>query len=215
MTNLFKNYRTWLVFAAVLAVLAAAISIYAVRSCIGAVRVVVVKQDVQAGEVLSAQNLTLVEWPRGAVTPDTLRSPQAAVGMAARGFIPAGTALRTPMLVPLQQAGVAGDLAALGKEYVAVAVPNTLATTVGGTLESGNRVDIYAKPDEKAPAPEKIASDVLVLRAGAVKTPQGEQQTPGIVLALSPNDLEHLLPHLTGGKEGSLLFVLKPLKEGS
>jgi len=213
--NLFKNYRTWLLFATVLAVMAAVVSVYTVRSYVGTVRVVAVKQDVQAGEVVSAQNLTYVEWPRGAVTPDTLRSPQGVAGMVARGFIPAGTVLRTPMLVSPQQAGVAGNLATLGKDYVAVAVPNTLATTIGGVLESSNRVDIYAKPDEKAPAPEKIASDVLVLRAGTVKTPEGEQQAPGIVLALSSDDLERLLPYLTGGKENSLLFVLKPLEEGS
>lgn len=214
LSNLFKNYRVWLVFAVILAVLAAAVSIYVVQLHTGVVRVVAVRQDIRAGEVLSPQSLTFVDWPRGAVTPDTLRSPQAAAGMAARGFIPEGTVLHSRMLVPFQQAGMAGSLAALGEEYVAVAVPNTLATTVGGVLESGNRIDVYAKPSEKALVPEKIASDVLVLRAGTVQTPQGEQQAPGVVLALSPGDLERLLPHLTDGKEASLLFVLKPLKGG-
>ena len=206
-----KNFKYWLLVAAVFAVLAAVGSVQAVRQFAGAVQAVAVKRDVQAGEVLTQNDLVTVEQARGTLYRDAVLSARDAAGMAARGFVPAGTVLRRSMLVPPQMAGVAGSLASLGPGYVAVAVPNTLGTTVAGTLESGNRVDIYSRSGDKEP-PVKAASDVLVLRAGVVRTAQGEQPVQGVVLAVPAGDLDKLLPYITGGKEASLTFVLKPLQ---
>lgn len=211
--NALKNFRYWLLAAVVFAAVAAVGSVQAVRSFAGAVQAVAVKRDVQAGEILTQNDLTLVEQARGTLYGDAVLSPRDAVGMAVRGFLPAGTVLRRSMLVPPQQAGMAGAVASLGPGYVAVAVPNTLGTTVAGTLESGNRVDVYSRASDKEP-PVKVASDVLVLRAGAVRTREGEQPTQGVVLAVPEADLPKLLPYVTGGKEASLTFVLKPLASG-
>lgn len=211
--NALKNFRYWLLAAVVFAAVAAVGSVQAVRSFAGAVQAVAVKRDVQAGEVLTQNDLTLVEQARGTLYGDAVLSPRDAAGMAVRGFLPAGTVLRRSMLVPPQQAGVAGAVASLGPGYVAVAVPNTLGTTVAGTLEAGNRVDIYSRASDKEP-PVKVASDVLVLRAGTVRTREGEQPTQGVVLAVPEADLPKLLPYVTGGKEASLTFVLKPLASG-
>lgn len=207
--NVFKNYRYWLLAAAVFAVLAAVAAIQTVRSFAGVVQVVAVKRDVAANEMLTANDLTLVEQAKGSLYPDVVAAPRDAAGMVARGFIPAGTVLRRSMLMPPQQAGVAGSVAALGGDYVAVAVPNTLGTTVAGTLAAGNRVDIYSRASDKEP-PVKVAADVLVLQAGTVQTSQGAQPTQGVILALAAKDLDKVLPYFTGGKENSLTFVLKP-----
>lgn len=206
-----KNFKYWLLVAVVFAVLAAVGSVQAVRQFAGVVQAVAVKRDVQAGEVLTQNDLVMVEQARGTLYKDAVLLARDAAGMAARGFVPAGTVLRRSLLVPPQMVGVAGSLTSLGSGYVAVAVPNTLGTTVAGMLESGNRVDIYSRSSDKEP-PVKAASDVLVLRTGVVRTAQGEQPVQGVVLAVPAGDLDKLLPYITGGKEASLTFVLKPLQ---
>lgn len=208
--NFLKNYKAWLILTVVLAVAAGALSVWLVRSYVGTVRVAAVLSDIEGGAVMQAQSVTMVDCAKGNLYPDAVRDPKQVVGMVARGFIPRGTLLRMSMFMPPQMAGISGQLAALGKDYRAVAIQNTMSTTVAGAVQAGDRVDIYASPKD-SDTHIKILSDVLVLQAGSVKTSEGQQQTQGLILAVHEKDLESIIDYLPGGKkESPLTVVLKP-----
>lgn len=210
--NFLKNYKAWLILTVVLAVAAGALSVWLIRSYVGAVKVASALTDLEAGAVAQARNVTMVDCARGNLYPDAVRNPSEVAGMVTRGFIPSGTILRKSMFMNPQMAGISGQLSALGKEYRAVAVTNTMSTTVAGTVQSGDRVDVYASPKDAA-THIKLLDDVLVLQAGSVKTSEGQQQSPGLVLALKDKDAEALIDYLPGGKkEAPLTVVLKPVQ---
>lgn len=210
--NLLKSYKPWLVLTVFLAIGAGALSVWLVRSYVGTVKVVSALTDLDAGAVIQAQNMTQVDCASGNLYPDAVRDPREVAGMVARGFIPGGTILRRSMFMSPQVAGVSGQLAALGKGYTAVAIPNTMSTTVAGALQSGDRVAVYASPKDAA-AHIKLLDNVLVIQAGSIKTNEGQQQSPGLVLALKEKDAETLIDYLPGGKkEVPLVVVLKPVQ---
>jgi len=207
-----KNYKVWLVASVVFAVLAAVAAVSVVRSYVGAVQVMAAAKDISPGQVVGATQLVPVDVPQGNLYPDAVRGAADVAGMVAKGYVPAGTVLRKSMFAPPQAAGAAGQLALLGGDRLAVAVPNSLYTTVAGVLKAGDRVDIYALV--KDGQPEKLISDVLVLQAGTVSTGDGQQQqTPGVVVALTQEELSKVLPHLSGD-QARLVFVLKPAEAG-
>lgn len=212
-----KNYRTWIVISVVLAVLAGVLTVYTVRSYVGTVRVMAAARDVNAGQVVEAGSLVAVDVPKGVLYPDAVRNASEVAGMVAKGYVPAGTILRKSLFVPPQAAGAAGRLSTLGGDFLAVAVPNSLYTTVAGVLQPGDRVDIYARAKDNVP-PEKLAQDIQVLQAGTVTTKDGQQQTQGVVIALKQDELSRILPYLFGD-QAKLVFVLKPVgtssKEGA
>lgn len=208
--NLLKNYKAWLILAVILAIGAGALSVWLIRSYVGTVRVASALTDLEAGAVIQAHNITQVDCARGNLYPDAVRDPREVAGMVAKGFIPGGTILRKSMFMPPQTAGISGQLAALGKGYRAVAIPNTMSTTVAGAVQAGDRVDVYASPKDSANH-VKILSDALVLQAGSVQTSEGQQQSPGLVLALSEKEAEAIIDYLPSGKkESPLIVVLKP-----
>lgn len=204
-----KNYRAWIVISVALAVLAGVLTVYTVRSYVGTVRVIAVARDIDAGQVVEAGSLVAVDVPKGILYPDAVRSANEVAGMVAKGYVPAGTILRKSLFVPPQAAGAAGRLSTLGGDFLAVAVPNSLYTTVAGVLQPGDRVDIYARAKDNVP-PEKLARDIQVLQAGTVTTRDGQQQTQGVVIALKQDELSRILPYLFGD-QAKLVFVLKPV----
>lgn len=212
--NYLKNYKAWLALTILLAAAAGALSVSLVRSYVGTVKVASALTDLDAGSVIRAQNTAQIDCARGNLYPDAVREPREVAGMVARGFIPGGTILRKSMFVPPQMSGVSGRLSSMGRDYRAVAVANTMSTTVAGVVQAGDRVSIYVSSKD-ASAHVKLLDDVLVLQAGAVETREGEQQTQGLVLALGEKDAENLIDYLPGGrKEAPLIFFLKPAEEG-
>lgn len=203
-----KNYRIWIVISVVLAVLAGIGAVSAVKSYVDTVKVAAASREISAGQMVKTGSLVMVDVPKGNLYPDAVRSTNEVAGMVAKGYIPAGTVLRKSMFLPPRAAGAAGQLSVMGEEFLAVAVPNSLYTTVAGVLQPGNRVDIYARAKESSP-PEKLASDILVIQAGSIVTSEGQQQTQGVVIALKQEELSRILPYLFGN-QAKLVFVLKP-----
>ena len=211
--QLFKNYRIWLIMSVTMAVLAGIVAVSAVRSYVDTVKVVATTREVDSGQIVDAGFLTMVDVPRGNLYPDAVYNAGEIAGMVARGYIPAGTVLRRSMFMPLAAAGTAGQLSVMsentGEKYLAVAVPNSLHTTVAGVLQSGNRVDIYTQARGENPSPELLASNVQVIQAGFTR--DGQQRTEGVVIAVRQQELSRILPYLFGGR-GELVFVLRPVE---
>ncbi|RJO62779.1 MAG: hypothetical protein C4542_02125 [Dehalococcoidia bacterium] len=202
-----KNYKLWLAVTVLLASAAALVTVATVQRYTGTVRVVTAKKDMGAAQVVTGEFLQYEDALRMGLYEDVVIEPQQVAGMVVKGFVPAGTVLRNSMFEPPQNAMMSGKLAALGETYRAVALPKQLSTTVAGSLNEGDIVDIYTKKkNEKKkdePAVVNIASDVLVAR-----NRYGENESEGLVLAFKSDEIEKVLPYFY--EPGDITFVLKP-----
>ncbi|NUS02342.1 MAG: hypothetical protein HOV97_07230 [Nonomuraea sp.] len=171
-----SRWRRWL--AAVLAGAAALVTIGALRPApadgVGAPTLVALR-EVAAGEVVSADDVELVNRPGSERPATALTAPEAAVGRTAAGPIGAREVLTPERLV--------GDglLAGQPSDHVALSVPVVDASSVG--VRPGNRVDLYATGSGA-----RVASDVVVLAVhdSGQTTGLGVAAPPRLTLALGP-----------------------------
>jgi len=204
-----RNYKLWLATSVLLAALAALITITIIQKYTGTVKVVAAKTDIQATNIIVGDVLIYKEMLRMDLYPDAVTDPRQIGGMIAKGFIPAGTFLRTSMFAPPTTAQMSGKIGFIGKDYRAVALPKQLSTTVASTLFEDDIVDIYVKEKEKPnekPKVNKIAGDVQVVRCR-----YGEEGGEGVVLAIKENEVKQVIPYFY--ETGNVTFVLKPKPE--
>lgn len=210
--NIFRNYKLWLILSVVLAVSAGIAAVFAIRAYVGTVPVLAAKADIQDGHIMMKEDLTTVDCAKGNLYPDTLTDVKEVIGLAAKGYIPAGTILRGAMFAPAEDYKTASLLKKLGKDYRAIAIPNSILTNVAGMLNPGDKVTVYVISknfDKKL----KLLSNCLVLQSGTIQTPDGTEETPGIVLALPEKDAEVIIDYLPGGKrEATFVVTLQPVE---
>ncbi len=200
--NVLKNYKVFLVLAVISAVITGIIAMTVINNYTGTVKVAVAGHDITEGTQISATDLRFVDYPKGALYNDTVINT-GIVGQVAKGFIPSGTVLRSSMFSSLQMAGITGKLKSLGNGYYAVSVPSNSDTTVAGSLQNGDRVDIYKVDKDNVSA---VAKNIKVLQA-TITTSNGEQQSQGVVIAVNSSDLNNVLSALNS----KLVFVLSPV----
>lgn len=136
-------------------------------------------QEIKADDMASPQNIGTGQTPRGALQNDTVINPSDLAGMAAKGYIPAGTVLRKSMFQPMSEAGVPAKLATMpGK--VAIALPADINVTVGGIVKSGDRVAIKAS--------QKGQTVTLVTEATVLTIPQSGSKDNAITIAVTPQE---------------------------
>ncbi|HHW44750.1 Flp pilus assembly protein CpaB [Desulfofundulus thermobenzoicus] len=161
-----KNYRLMLVVGLICGILAAAGAIITVNQKIGALPAVVAARDIDQQRLLAPEDLKVVPVPRAALYKDAIPAADRLVGWVSRGFIPAGTVLRQGMLLPPDQAGVSGILAAKYPDRLAVAVKADVETNVAGTVRPGDLVRVvarYKSGQGKEGRQETIADNIPVL----------------------------------------------------
>lgn len=207
---MFKSHKFWLAATVILAVAAALIASTILRNYVGVEKVAAVSRDLQPDQVLTDKDLAIAEVVKGNLYSDAV-TPQQAAGKTAIGYIPNGTILRSSMLQSAP-ATISGKIAALGNDYVAVAILNTLQTSVAGAVNTGDYVDIYAEvPGQGQNATVTttlLAKGVLVLQGTTTKNnEQKDQSTQGIIISVGPDDFNNLLPYLSG-KNGQLVCAL-------
>jgi Flp pilus assembly protein CpaB len=189
--------RRWL--AAVLAGAAALVTIGALRPApadgVGAPTLVALR-DVAAGEVVSADDVELVNRPGSQRPATALTSPDAAVGRVAAGPLAAREVLTPERLV-------GGDLlAGQPSDRVALSVPVVDASSVG--VRPGNRVDLYATGTGR-----QVAIDVVVLAVhdSGETTGLGVAAPPRLTLALAPQQAADVARGLGALEAGQRLVL--------
>jgi len=205
-----RGYRLLVVLAVVCALGAALLSLRTIQAYVGQVEVIAAATNLSPDQMISSNDLQWVSFPKGALYGDTVLDPSHAEGYVLRGFVPAGTVLRQSMLEPGAVASIPGKLAQLSKDgtqYFAVALPENIFTTVGGQLQTGERVDVYLST-----TPTPLASDVVVLSGIPVSTNQPASAQQGIVVAVDSQAEAAMLPYLTQGNsaKASLVLMLRP-----
>jgi Flp pilus assembly protein CpaB len=151
----------------------------------GGVPVAVASQDFQPDQPATAQNVSVAKLPKGALQPDSVGDPMRLAGMAAKGFIPAGTPLRMSMFAETPKAGPA---ARLSPGMVALA----LQADGAAGLRQESRVEVWLLGRGKdGPVAQMAAASARVLQ------PPGEGKS--LVLEVSPQEREALLRGLAAG----------------
>jgi Flp pilus assembly protein CpaB len=173
------------------ALIAASLAAYYYNKMAGMVTVAVAMQEIQADDMASPKNVGPGKTPRGALQSDTVINPSDLAGMAAKGYIPAGTVLRKSMFQPMSEAGVPAKLATMpGK--VAIALPADINVTVGGVIKPGDRVTIKAS--------EKGRTEILVSEATVLTVPQKGSKDDAITIAVTPRESQTIWDAKSLGK---------------
>ena len=151
------------------------------------IAVCVASREIEPGEKIDEGNTTVTEWASTLLPAGSIEGLSDAVGRTATARIPAHA--------PLAEAYFEHEEGAVDvpRGMVAVSVASDCEHAVGGAIERGERVDVYAQGDALA---DKLASakviDSNVLSAGG-----GDVQW--VTLAIRPSEVRELLAATSRG----------------
>ncbi len=180
-----KNYRIFFVAAVVCAVLAALVGVYGYNTVAKMDNVVIASRDIIADETASDGNITVGKEPAGSLKADSVQNINEIKGMVAKGFVPAGTPLRKSMFMQSSGAGAAARLSAMEGNKVAIALPDTIDTSVGKALKKGDKVAVKG-------ATKAGAKTVLCAAADVLEVVNKEKDIIAVILALTPTEAEQI-----------------------
>jgi len=174
--------------------------------------VVVVRSDVPVASSLTAEQLTMVDWPSEHLPTGALRSIAGATTRIARRPLAQGEPVLEAALYPIGAAGGLGAVIADKHRAVSVKVDNVIG--VAGFVVPGSRVDVMAtirRVDRQRAIPfsKVILQDVRVLAVDQKleEVKSGEPELVNVVtLEVSPKQAEHLI---YAAHEGRLQLALR------
>lgn len=168
------------------------------------------KQDTDA-KVLTADDFQAVEIPVSAVPNDAVTDLSIVEGKSLKHPVLAGTILRLPMLVETSESRMSGKLLEFNNTNVrAVAIPYSLETSVGGTVKTGDYIDIYGLDNDLKTMVE-IARQVEVIRGvpDVVEDKNNKEELSIIVAFRNDEELQRYGDQIAKGS--SILVSLLPL----
>jgi len=167
-------------------------------------------RPIQSGEVLKAENLTLVDWPVTLDVKDGFNKADEIVGRSTIYPITVGQPIIASQLAA-PGSGI-GLTVKIPEGMRGVSVRSDEVVGVAGFLFPGSHVDVLVTlKSDRTPNPETqiVLQDVEVLTAGQTMEPdpQGKPQTVNVVtVLLTPPDAEKLV---LAASQGSIEFVLR------
>ena len=147
--------------------------------------------EIQTDDLASPKTVGLGRTPRGALQSDTILNPADLAGMAAKGYIPAGTVLRKSMFQPMSNSGVPAKLKTMSGK-VAIALAADINTTVGGVLKPNNQVTIKAS--------DKGQTEALVNAATILSVPNQGTSDKAVIFAVTPSEAQAIWDAKSAGK---------------
>lgn len=163
--------RAWRVALLGLAVLLAAGAVLMYLSDSRPTTALVLARDVPAGAELAATDIARRSVARGALPPRAVIDPAEAVGMHARGPLPAGQYLVEEQLAATAGRAMAESSFALPAGWSLLALPMEFEHALGGALSPGQSVDVYAV-GKRSSGPAEIL--VPGARLIDVRSPRGQ-----------------------------------------
>jgi pilus assembly protein CpaB len=169
------------------------------------VQVVVAARDMNFGELITDQDLRVIDWPASSLPEGFASSPEDVVG---RGLI-TPVRLNEPFLSSKIASSEAGAGVPLGIEegMRAMAVRVNDVIGVAGFIMPHQRVDVLVTLDQGAqitePITQVVLQDIEVLGIGQMTAVNDENQAvqvPVVTLIVSPNDAERLTLAETKGQ---------------
>ncbi len=168
--------------------LAAFLSVNFLRGVTRSTAVLVATRDVEAFTPLTPSLFKVEHLPSGAVPPDAVTDVASLNGRYARTLLLEGTVVRQGHLAT--STGSKGSLAAKlteagqpGMRALAIAVDS--ATSVGGTVQAGDKVDIIAAVRlDRTGAPATTISKVIARAVPVLERTEGEGTGKGTVVVM-------------------------------
>jgi pilus assembly protein CpaB len=199
-SRLYIVIGTALALVAFLAAAALASAPYLFPASTSGTKVVVAKSGIAARTRIQASDLTLsVISP---VPPQSFTSISAVAGKAARVDIPADEPVTANLIVDAPDLLSSSDVAYLPipQGYVAVTIPTSEQTGVGGYIQVGDRITILASIDTQifGASPASLAvrtvfHDVVVIRVGPIAEAQGASLvSTSLTILMTACDAEYL-----------------------
>lgn len=165
--------------------LAALVGVYGYNTVAKMSNVVVASRDIAADETIGDSNITTGKEPAGSLKLDSVRNIGEIRGMIAKGFIPAGTPLRKSMFISASGAGVAARLSAMDGNKVAIAMPDTVDTSIGKALKKGDKVAVNGTT-------KAGTRTVLCPVADVLEVVDKDNGITAVILALTPTEAEQI-----------------------
>ncbi|EIK53758.1 hypothetical protein YO5_15645 [Stutzerimonas stutzeri TS44] len=165
--------------------------------------VVVATTEIPFGQMVEAQQVTLVRMPKGTVPDDSFETTEAVIGKIATFGMLRGDVLRGARLAEHLGGSTLASLIATDKRAISVRVDDVVG--VGGFLLPGNRVDVLATK-RKGNGDEAEAKTILEdLRVLAVDQTASTDKTQPVVvravtLEMSSEEAEKLVKAMTEGR---------------
>lgn len=189
----------------VLAAIAALLSYVAIASYAEVDEALVLRQDVDPFDELSADMLVAQEMPAAAIPDDALRDLERVEGKYSKGKLLSGTVLEEGHLA--EQEG--GSLMSAALTYTedenmrAFPLPYDELTTVGGTIHEEDRIDLLAS----FPTPDGQTGVTIVSESTRVLDIHRENDFEAVVIAVTYEQAEELALLL---QEGEVYASLNP-----
>ncbi|MDT3709678.1 MAG: Flp pilus assembly protein CpaB [Pseudomonadaceae bacterium] len=165
--------------------------------------VVVATTEIPFGQMVEAQQVTLVRMPKGTVPDDSFATTEEVIGKIATFGMLRGDVLRGARLAEHLGGSTLASLIATDKRAVSVRVDDVVG--VGGFLLPGNRVDVLATK-RKGSGDEAEAKTILEdLRVLAVDQTASTDKTQPVVvravtLEMTSEEAEELVKAMTEGR---------------
>jgi pilus assembly protein CpaB len=201
-----RRSRIYIIFGTALAVIAfiAAAALasapYLFPATAPGTKVVVAKNAIPARTRIQASDLTLTAI--NPVPPQSFLSIEAVAGKAARVDIPTASPVTANLIVNAPDLLSSSDTAYLPipQGYVAVTIPTSEQTGVGGYIQVGDRITILASINTQAfgagravLAVRTVFHDVVVIRVGPIAQAQGASQvSTSLTVLMTACDSEYL-----------------------
>ena len=169
--------------------------------------------DLQPGTVLTAANLTLVDWPTNIPVEGAAKTPDELIGRIVLFTVAQKVPIRQNMLAP-QGSGL-GLAAKIPGGMRALAVKTNELNNVSGFLFPGSRVDVLVtmRPSNGRDAmTTTVLQDVLVLSTGAKLEPdaggkpQSVKEVKDVTVLVTPEEAAKLVLAV---EQGTVQFVLR------
>lgn len=172
-------------------------------------KVVTASQNISAGEILTDQNLKLVDWVGSNLPGGALQEITPLIGRVAKSSIVGGDILREASLVPVVADGSLASNISPGKRAFSIRVSEEQG--VAGFVLPGNYVDLLLTTKDASGHPSsKLLLEKILVLAIAQDTSKPNRIEPKVVsvvtLELTPEQVEKVdQAHATG----SLSLVLR------
>jgi len=173
-------------------------------------QVVATAIPLEAGTLLAADQLTLVEWPTNLPLEGAFSKADEVVGRILVTPIPAKEPIREQLLAA--PGAAIGLTAKIPDGMRAVAVVTNEVNNVSGFLFPGSHVDVvvtFRADNGKDPMTTTVLQDIQVLSTGERLQPEpsGKPQNVKVVtLLMSPDDAQKLM---LASNQGTVQFVLR------
>ena len=173
-------------------------------------RYVAASKPIQAGEILKAESLTLVDWPDALPVPEGFTRTEELVGRSVIYPVASGQPIPGGYLAA-PGSGI-GLTVKIPEGMRATAVRSDEVIGVAGFLFPGSHVDVlvtFRGDAGVAPATQIVLQDVEVLTTGQSfePDPQGKAHSASVVtLLLTPQDAQRVV---LAGSQGNIQLVLR------